>query len=403
MRTEIAILFFALAMMVFFDDEIDKLSKRIFFLIFMFSVVVSHYTVAYIFFFLILLFWLLMTPLKDFFKSKNTMTFGVVGLLSVLIFFWYAQVTETGFAYSSTVFVKDTVGNMAEWFFDEIKTVETVTTYGAQIEVTEQIPGWIINTKSVIYTIANGLVSIGVIGSIIMYIRYKKGEIEHLLLTVLCWVLMVLFVVMPFAYSYELGRLYLQTLVLLALSFVMGGEFVSKCAYKAFYRIKRFKTNCGNSQRIQHASISKYTLLILMLVLIPYFACNTYLYYQVLGVPYSEDLNTHGWDHSRLYISEGDVVSARWLVGHKSDSLDTIYRDIYGGYALGLAVAEKNHTKVHLPVIPDKPISAGYIYLRNANVIEGVLYTYKAKMSEFSYLFVGKSKIYGNGISEVLV
>ena len=213
---------------------------------------------------------------------------------------------------------------------------------------------------------------------------------------------MVLFVVMPFAYSYELGRLYMQTLVLLALSFVMGGEFVSKGAYKAFYRIKRFKTNCGNSQRIQHASISKYTLLILMLVLIPYFACSTYLYYQVLGVPYSEDLNTHGWDHSRLYISEGDVVSARWLVGHKSDSLDTIYRDIYGGSALGLAVAEKKHT-VHLSVISDKPISAGYIYLRNANVIEGVLYTYKARMSEFSYLFDGKSKIYGNGISEVLV
>ena len=51
-RQEIATLFFVLAILILFDVEVDKLSKKILFLIFMFSVVVSHYTTAYIFFIL---------------------------------------------------------------------------------------------------------------------------------------------------------------------------------------------------------------------------------------------------------------------------------------------------------------------------------------------------------------
>ena len=397
MRTEIAILFFALAMMVFLDDEIDKLSKKIFFLIFMFGVVVSHYTTAYIFFFMILFVWLMIAPLKDFFKLKNPITVGVVALLGAAIFWWYAQVTETSFVYSTTVFFRDTINNMAEWFFSEAKTTETLTTFGVK---TEEIPRWITNTKSIICNTANALVSIGVIGSIAKYIKYKEGEIEHLLMTAVGWALMVAIVVIPYAYSYELGRLYLQTLVFLALSFVKGGEFFSKGVSKLFCKIKGFKIGFGNPQGIQHTFVSKYTLLIIMVVLIPYFACNTYLFYQVLGVPYSEDLNTHGIQHSKRYISDRDVISAEWLSNHvASNSSMPIYADYFGGYPLRLGFGEP----VRAYVISNKTISKGYIYLRNANVIEGVIYTRvgKAKMSECSYLFDGKSKIYGNSISEV--
>lgn len=392
MRTEIAILFFALAMMVFFDDEIDKLSKKIIFLIFLFSIVVSHYTVAYIFFFLILSVWLLITPLKDFLKLKNPITIGVVALLSAVIFLWYAQVTETSFMYSTSVFFRNTINNMAEWFFSEIKTVETATTFGVK---TAEIPRWVTNTKAVICNTANALVSIGVIGSIVKYIRYREGEIEHLLMTAVSWALMVAIVVMPYVYSYELGRLYLQVLVFLALSFVTGGEFVSKGAYKVFCKVKGFKADFRNSRRNQHTSVSKYTLLILMLVLIPYFACSTYLYYQVLGVPYSVDLNTQGWGHSRVYLSEGDVISAGWLCEH--GSLNTVAMDGYAGMAFTESISLGYASKRFYAGSINK--KGTYVYLRYVNVINGEL----INKTQQSYLAITKNKVYGNGVSEVLV
>lgn len=397
MRTEIALLFFALAMMVFFDDELDKLNKKIFFLIFMFSVVVSHYTIAYVFLFLLLSVWLILTPLKDFFKSKNQVTFSIVALLSVITFFWYAQVTETSFAYSTAVFFKDTANNMIEWFFDDIKAEVTITTFGIKAE---EIPGWITDTKAVICNTANALVSIGAIGSIVKYVKYREGEIEHLLMTAVSWALMVMIVVMPYVYSYELGRLYMQALIFLALSFVTGGKFVATGVYNVFCKIKDSKDSFGNPEGIRHVSISKYALLIVMVVLIPYFACNTYFFYQILGVPYSEDLNTHGIQHSKFYISDGDVIGAKWLCNNvASNSSMPINVDIYGGLSLRLGFDKP----ARAPIIANETISMGYIYLRNANVVEDVIYTSvgKAKVSECRYLFVGKSKIYGNGISEV--
>ncbi|MCE7699530.1 MAG: hypothetical protein K8E24_012235, partial [Methanobacterium paludis] len=52
-RQEIAMLFFFLAVMVIFDSELDKkLPKKVLFLIFTFSLVVSHYTTAYVAFIL---------------------------------------------------------------------------------------------------------------------------------------------------------------------------------------------------------------------------------------------------------------------------------------------------------------------------------------------------------------
>lgn len=394
MRTEFAIMFFALAMMVFFDDEIDKFNKKVIFLIFMFSVIVSHYTTAYIFFFLFLFVWLMLVPIKDFLKHviKNPITVGVVALLGASIFWWYAQVTETSFMYSTSVFFRNTINNMAEWFFSEIKTVETATTFGVK---TVAIPIWITNTKAVICNTATAFVCIGVIGSIVKYIKYREGEIEHLLMTAVSWAFMVMIVIMPYVYSYELGRLYLQVLVFLALPFVKGGEFVSKGAYKVFCKLKGFKADFGNLRRNQHTSVSKYTLLIILLVLIPYFTCNTYLYYQVLGVPYSVDLNTHGIDHRRKYISDGDVIAAGWLCNNvASNSSMSICADCRGRYPLWLGFGEP----VRAHGISNKAIlRSGYVYLRYANVVNGEV----VNKTQQSFISIKKNKIYGNGLSEI--
>ncbi|HKZ42316.1 MAG TPA: hypothetical protein VJ044_15235, partial [Candidatus Hodarchaeales archaeon] len=57
-QTNIAILFFALAVMVHFHSGIIEFSRRLLFLLFVISSVVSHYSTSYIFFFLIFLTWI---------------------------------------------------------------------------------------------------------------------------------------------------------------------------------------------------------------------------------------------------------------------------------------------------------------------------------------------------------
>ena len=393
MRTELAILFFALAMMVFFDDEIDKFNKKLIFLIFMFSVIVSHYTTAYISFFLILFVWLMVEPMKNFFKLKNPITVGVVALFSASIFLWYAQVTETSLVPSTSIFFRDTISNMAGWLFDEIKIVETFTTFGVK---TEEIPEWITITKSIICNTANAFICIGVIGSIVKYIKYREGEIVYLSMTVVSWALMIMFVAMPYVYHYSTGRVYLQVLVFLALPFVTGGEIVSKSVYKVHCKIKEIKTNFRNSRRIQHASVPKYTLLIIMLILIPYFTCNTYLFYQILGVPYSVDINAYGIEHSKKYISDRDVIAARWANDHEISFYEIRADYAEGPLILGFGIRVRDRYS-RISNETNK-----YIYLRSGNIVNKIMYTKEGIVNiTETKLFIGMSKIYTNAGSEI--
>ena len=373
-RTELAMLFFALAIMVFFDDEISKLNKKILFLIFMFAVVVSHYSTAYIFFIMIFVLWL--GSIKKISRfNKNHITATIVVLLFAVIFFWYSQVTITPFI-SATQFVGNTFTNLGSFFVDEMRAQSGTAIFGHGVK---GISRWIV---LIVQNITIAFITIGLFSLIRKY-KETKFEREYVLLMLISFGLMAAMVIVPYvSTAYGVYRTYQLGLILLAPMFVIGGTTI-----------------------FRYINLRRFSLLVLIIVLISQFFCATYVIDQAFGIPLSEDLNRAGDRYGEYHIFDSEIIGARWLSKHGTDSVicsDFIgYTRILTAYDTKPDIRRKFFEK-------NETIKNGYIYLRHTNIINGRIYptsyyTDISNITKYSHLFVGKSKVYNNGGSEVYI
>jgi uncharacterized membrane protein len=120
-RTLTAVLFFALAMLVLFNGKIDPLKKRILFIVFMASCMVSHYSTTYIFFFIMLGTFIGSEILSKKYMVKKVVSLTITILFFALIFFWYSQVTEAAFN-SGVRFIENTLSNLNKFFVEEMRS-----------------------------------------------------------------------------------------------------------------------------------------------------------------------------------------------------------------------------------------------------------------------------------------
>ena len=164
-RVNIAILFFALAIMVMFNDSIGRFNKTALFIIFSASIIVSHYGVTYVTFFALIATWFVMQILSKIVSHKkgpaavpagnhikkehpyplaieerappidnsptsNTatqkpprtwggkgITAAIVALFFAMLFLWYSEVIGSTFS-QGVRFVSDTFANW-QWFLGE--------------------------------------------------------------------------------------------------------------------------------------------------------------------------------------------------------------------------------------------------------------------------------------------
>lgn len=93
-RNNMAILFFALVIMVLFNDNISNPARKLFIIVFTASCIVSHYSTTYIFFLVLLLTWIGMKILSLFAHNKldQGITLTFVVLFLALLFLWYSYV-----------------------------------------------------------------------------------------------------------------------------------------------------------------------------------------------------------------------------------------------------------------------------------------------------------------------
>lgn len=375
LRTDIAIFFFALAMMVFFDDKIDNVNKKLLFMIFIFSVIVSHYSTSYIFFFIMLGVFAGMKLLTKKQSLKKAISLTIVLLFFASIFFWYSQVTEIPFS-SGIHFFGKTFENLGNFFIEELRheTAQMVIGRGIPMDV-PHIMEFILTYITFIF-IAIGVLSVT---------KKHKGtslstklEIEYLSTMWICGMILVLTIALPFVSTgYGMTRLYSQLLVILALAFVIGGMAISK-----YSRIPAY--------------------IIILIVLIPYSMSVTGVTYQIAGIPNAITLNSDGDSYDSLYVHDQESYAANWLRDNNKQNLN-VYTDSRGGGRL------KSQGKIQFTdgrfYEKNNTIREGYIYLRYQNVVDGEILKSSWKdvhnLTEYSHLFAGKSKIYGNGGSEV--
>ena len=433
-RTNVAIFFVALAIMVFFSDKIDPLKRRILFIVFMLSMVVSHYSTTYIFFFIMLFTWSGAEILSKRWVFNKSITLSVVLLFFAFIFFWYSQITEAAFN-SGVAFVERTVLNLNRFFIEELREPSFKQLAGQELAYPIlSRANWVVTWGTFI------LIGIGVVTLIkrhkemvnITDIGHKKPaflktkfEMEYLLMVLACAGLLVIMVALPHvSRGYEIQRLFSLVLIILSVCFVIGGMTLSNFSLKKKLLLKKKKEGKNAQQTFKKSSIKNLSFkkkalpkkqneerngsevrayLIILSILIPYFLFHLGAMHQICGVGSAYTLNSEGEGYDREYVHDSESCGAKWLsMNGKKDS--QIYTaDRFGEWWL------MSQGKISSNRIDHRAFSegsnfriGGYIYLNHNNVVNGKLsVTGKCNMSEYSDRFIGTNKIYDNGGPEV--
>ena len=433
-RTNTAILFFMLAIMILFNDKIDPQKKRILFIVFMASCMVSHYSTTYIFFFILLGTFVGMEILSRKYTIKKVVSLTLVILFFAMIFFWYSQMTETAF-YAGVDYIENTISNLNRFFVEESRGDNTQAMFGKDI-LQKGIPQMI---EFVFTWLTFALIGIGLITLIIRYkemsfseLNFKKPdflkdkfEVEYFVIALVSFGLMVVMVALPYiSQHYGLGRLYAVAITTLSVFFVIGGIILSKHFFffvkrkpvlkekhRGMFLVKVFtegKKVVGKASSFEEsfdreniAQIRAY--LIILLVLIPYFFCVTGVTYQMFGYPRQITLNSEGKLYDMLYVHDQESCGTKWLKVHSEDEAK-VYTDFYGQYGL-ISQAGFSPNSVDRHSLLEHRKIGGYIYLRYVNAVNGKLtardMTKTYNLTEYDDVFIGREKIYNNGGSEV--
>lgn len=378
-RQEIAFLFFFLAILVFFDNKLNETCKKVLFTILICSVIISHYTTSYIT--LVLIFPMLLLPflksLLNCIKGKinkekiSFKNFDVMLIISSFLAIWYFTVAKVQASASNYV-----VGSTITGFGlgSQIKNEAVTSVLGIGIKSVPNLIAVIFN--DLIFLV----IAIGIFFIVWKYLKLGKHfpckfEDEYIVGILISIVLLILFISLPYlSVAYGAPRLFLQLLIFLAPVFVLG----------VLSTVKKLK-------------IPKIGPWILLVLVICIFTSGTYLQYHFDNVPYSPYYDKDSPMYNEHFIYDQEIVSASWLksygikdIGIQADKI------AYSRLLLGYGTEIPNFKKT----------SIMYVYLGHANVNKKLLYENvdnPIKIEDYNLFINGKSRIYDNGGSEILI
>ena len=427
-RANIAMFFFAFAMMALFSDKIDPQKKRFLFIVFMASCMVSHYSTTYIFFFVMVGMFIGIEILSKKYNFKKIVSLTMLILFFSMIFFWYSQVTETAFN-AGVGFIETTFKNLHEFFILESRG-------GGEALLGKDIMEKGIPHKiEFVWTwLTFVLIGIGIITLIRRYkemsfpeLNFKKPdflkekfEIGYFVIALACSGLLVAVIGLPYiAVGYGVDRTYPLAITILSVFFVIGGvriakklSFIKQTFRKSLIKNFSFKTKPllkkqkeGKKDEIwkgkeKGSEVRAY--LIILLVLIPYFLCVTGVMYNIFGVPRLIILNSEG-EQDYLFIHDQESSGAKWLES-QAEQNTRIYTDDVGYHSLISQGGISPRTIDRYTLLEKDEKIKGYIYLRYHNIVEGKLLDAQNEehdIMQYSNKFYGKNKLYNNGGTEI--
>jgi len=384
-RQEIAIIFFFLTIMVLFDIKMDRWFRKALIILFIFSVLISHYATAYVAFLVILL--ILLYPFfKSLIKERklNFTNFDVLIISLILIAIWYLFVAKVQFASGANALDKTIQATAGTGLTSALLSTRGAYVLGILGVVFKSLPNMvsIIAHNLIFATILVGLFAI------IRKFRYyrEKFTTEFILGIVVSLGLLVIFVVLPYiSIAYDVARLFFQLLIFLAPVFIIGGIYIARLIKKP-----------------------KWDVYILLVLLIFLFSCVTYLQYSALGQPYSAVYENNSIVRQGNYIHDSEIISAQWISKNKINNL-TVYSDgrevarfltAYGPWVTNENINSSffawNQT------IDDGYIYLGYVNVHNMKIIDMGDDFIRVDMGPYLFLLDGKSRIYDNGGSRIL-
>jgi uncharacterized membrane protein len=439
-RQEIAFIFFGLIMLSFFSKDIDSKNKKVLFIIFGISLIVSHYSTAYVslaIFFLVNVLDILCKKLKE---RKNAEKIAVnynrtylIGSLLLLLFsfafLWYNQVTFTG---EGIIHLgSNSIKNMADLFNSDLQssstkaalsigslyknlitTPEDIAEFEVYLREKYNLPQselypvssyansklspmdkiylpWTNKTEFMISSIFFSLIVnltklLLVLGFFyLFFMLLSKKHLEgYFLISLVCCFLLSLITIPFFSTSYNLERLYQHIFIILSPVLVLGSFFVLK------------KLGISSDRKV-------FKLITIFLVI--YFLFNSGFAYQAFGGEPASNLNRFGTSYNEKYFSSNGVSSIEWIgenyKGDASINLDSSSFQKFVALTGLWGVIEDNLYPSLIPL-------NSYVYLGEFNLIENKMHLSDGKKDLLlslpsDFLEQNKNKIYNNGGSEI--
>jgi len=442
-RQQIAFLFFGLMLLVLFTKEINPKIKNLLFVIFGFSMIVSHYSTAYIALFIFLLTYILIFFYKLYenkkinkerLKPEQRQEFHLTGILILLLlifgFLWYSQVTPTAnglvdFAHKSfsnfgNLFSEDvqaegqSIVNQFNIFYNpqdlslklnefsssiEINYKETYPElkfypssdyedYRPKLEGAENLNtgfGWrtiiiFYNIREILKWLGKLFLVIGFFYSLILFRNNKNLDLLFIIFSSFCILGLTLF--LPFiSIDYELVRVYQQTLILLSLTTGLG-------CWKLFNFL-------GDHKKV----------IIIGLFFILYFLFLSRFTNQIIGGPdISKNFNNLGLEYDAYYTHKSEFMSGKWFFNNYQKDI-LVYLDSHASNKI-LSTKILLSNKIVKNVLPSIIDKNSYVYSSETNKIRELTFkSYEGDLMSFNFptefLNDNKNKIYNNGGSEI--
>nr|WP_319374728.1 DUF2206 domain-containing protein [uncultured Methanobacterium sp.] len=410
-RTNMAVLFVMMGLLVFFNERMALPKKRLLFIIFLISCVLSHYSTTYIFFIILFLSLLVNYLSKRVNKvSKNysieTLTStNLIVLFFSIMFLWYAQITQEAFG-SGVGFFRKTFTNLFVSFFVSESRGSQVQALAGQGILQKAISSQVefVFTWLILGCIGLGILSVFIYRKKILFagnpeINMLKRNIdfEFYVMAFISTIILAAMVILPYvAQGYSMDRLYLLTSAFLSIFFVIGASVISNVLGK----LKNIKI--GRDLLLINNASSNKSFYLILLILVPYFLCVSGFTYNILGENKSVLSNSNVDSYYESYITDGESFGAKWLGEYKSSTLK-IRADHTGAYRL-YSQGNRPFESVDEAILKKSDNIKGYIYLRSRNIFKGIFVWNQNKKEINSTLYDSYyDTIYDSGDSRILL
>ena len=397
-RQEIAYIFFGLLLLTLFNKQVAPLQKKLLFLIFSISIVLSHYSTAYI---LIALFGMAcayLTIHKEIvtrFLHKTVDDFTLkplpVAIFIIFAIIWFGGVTRTSGNILNTFYQASinltNVGQQApitsifdqllssggeslqDQLNDQVKegpadysqyhfiyypksTYQgyTPTVIDKDIlpsHVSDQVSNIIDAAGDNINKIMKLLIFLGFAATVILA-RKKLFTVEYSVLSIGFVIALILITAVPQLSSfYPIGRLDQQTLFLIALPAILSASWLLRFIP---YRAR----------------------LVLLTVLVIGYALftNTFIPQLTGGQDPEVILNNSGLYYNEIYLHSSEVASIHWLDVNNKEQLP-VFADV-GSYEKMQGYSDQQYVTVNVNVFPSLIDQNGYVYANYANTLDGI-------------------------------
>lgn len=400
-RQQIAELFFVLLISLFINN-ISQPVKSVLSIIFVFSIIVSHYAFSYIFLGSLVCSWIYLYIILNInirndkisfsiphilqqIKSKNNpISATFVLLTAVFTFYWYIFIANS--AFNSIIYI---VNNILSNIIVDFLSPEN--TQGLDILLATPKTGLIGFIYKLTHISTQIFIVVGL--SYSLFTKGNKIQKEFLAISIPFLLLCILGVLIPhFASSINTDRLYGISLLILAPYCIIGGNLIVSLF------LKLFKSN---------SSSYKSTLRFFSIFLGVYFLFNSGLIYELCGYHSSYSLNQTAVNRTSFNLY--DVSGATWLCENlKSDKI--IYADVQSAYLTQMKYGEFQPLKrdAFIPLTNDSYIFLGSKCFKD-NILElddpikSRLNVTSVKYSDSKYFnkILMNNNIYTNGYTKV--